>query len=127
MKLRVLLVLALTLATVPALLASDANTKKGITLGTVATVGNTTLQPGDYKVEWQGTGSNVNVNIMQGKKVVASAPATVQNKQSANNAILMKNEGNGAEAIMEIDFHDVALVFQPGAANNNNPPSSSSR
>jgi hypothetical protein len=127
MKVRVLLVLALTLTTVPALLASDANMKKGITLGTVAMVGNTTLQPGDYKVEWQGTGSNVKVDIMQGKRVVASAPATVENKHSANNAILMKNAGNGAESITEIDFHDMALVFAPNQGNNTTQPTSSSR
>jgi hypothetical protein len=32
---------------------------------------------GDYKVRWEGTGSNVEVSIMQGKKVVTKAPARV--------------------------------------------------
>ena len=124
MRLRALLVLALALATVPVLLASDATMKKNITLGTAAQVGSTTLQPGDYKVEWQGTGSNVNVNFMQGSKVVATAPATVEQKESRNNSIQLTNAGgNGAATVREIDWKNIALVFQPGAENPA-PPSS---
>ena len=124
MRLRALLVLALALATVPVLLASDATMKKNITLGTAAQVGSTTLKPGDYRVEWQGTGSNVNVNFMQGSKVVATAPATVEQKESHNNSIqLTTAAGNGAATVREIDWTHIALVFQPGAENPA-PPSS---
>src|SRR5512140_73485 len=128
MRLRALLVLALALATVPMLLASDTksdtNMKKSITLGEAAQVGTTTLQPGDYKVEWQGSGQNVDVKFMQGNKVVASAPATVQTKESRNNSIQLTNQGTGAATVREIDWAHVALVFQPGAENTS--PSSSS-
>jgi hypothetical protein len=129
MRLRALLVLALALATVPVLLASDTksdtNMKKNLTLGTAAQVGTATLQPGDYKVEWQGTGQNVNVKFIQGNKVVATAPATVESKESRNNSIQLTTAGgNGAATVREIDWAHVALVFQPGAENTN-PPSSS--
>ena len=129
MRLRALLVLALALATVPVLLASDSksdtNMRKNITLGEAAQVGTTTLQPGDYKVEWQGTGQNVNVKFMQGNKVVATAPATVQEKESRSNSIELKNEGSGPATVREIDWAHVALVFQPGAENTS--PSTSSK
>ena len=120
MKLRVLLVFALTLATVPAVLGSnksDSN-KKNISLGEAAQIGSTTLQPGDYKVEWQGTGPNVTVNFVQGSKVIATAPATLQNKNSNTTSVFMKDEGNGNKALTEIDWKNTSLVFQPGAMGN---------
>lgn len=123
MKLKGLLVLALTLATVPLLMASE--TKKSITLGEAAQVGTVTLQPGDYKVEWQGTGPNVQVNFLQGNKTVATAPATVANKNTTyDNAIQMKDEGNGAKAVTEIDWSHMALVFQPSGGNASPQPTS---
>lgn len=33
------------------------------------------VPPGDYKVEWAGTGPNVEVKILKGKETVATAPA----------------------------------------------------
>ncbi len=125
MKLRVLLVFALTLATVPAVLGADNTTKKNVTLAETAQVGSTSLKPGDYRVEWQGTGPNVTVNFMQGKKVVASAPATLQNKNSSTTNVMMKDEGN-SKVLTEIDWSHTALVFQPGAmGSSNNTPTSS--
>ena len=35
------------------------------------------LAPGEYQVRWDGTGSNVEVSIMQGKKEVAKTTAKV--------------------------------------------------
>lgn len=127
MRLRALLVLALALATVPVMLASGATTKKNITLGEQAQIGNTTLQPGDYKVEWQGTGSNVTVNFLQGSKVIATVPATVQSKESQNNSIQLKGQANGPQSVKEIDWAHVALVFEPGTTNTNPSPSGSSK
>ena len=129
MKLRVLLVFALTLATVPAVLGSNKsdNNKKSITLGEPAQVGSTTLKPGDYRVEWQGTGPNVTVNFVQGSKVIATAPATIQNKNSNTTNIFMKDEGNGNRALTEIDWKNTALVFQPGAMGNGSSTPSGSR
>jgi len=39
-------------------------------------VGGTQLQPGSYQVEWQGTGSEVQVNFVRDGKTVATVPAT---------------------------------------------------
>ncbi len=125
MKLKGLLIVALALATVPLLLASEKSEKKSITLGETAQVGHATLQPGDYKLEWNGTGQNVNVNFMQRGKVVATAPATVQSKASGNQtSINLKDQGNGSKALTEIDFNNMALVFQPGAGNAGMQPTS---
>ncbi len=40
------------------------------------------LPPGDYKVEWDGTGPNVEVKILKGKETVATAPARLVQTQS---------------------------------------------
>ena len=61
------------------LLASSAfaATKASLQLSNPVMVNGTKLKPGDYKVEWEGTGPNVELSIMQGKNVVAKVPAHV--------------------------------------------------
>jgi hypothetical protein len=39
--------------------------------------GTTALKPGDYKVQWQGNGPNVELSIIQGKNIIAKVPARV--------------------------------------------------
>ena len=52
--------------------AKDRNEGK-FTLSDPATVGSTQLKPGDYKATWEGSGSDVQVKILQGKNVVATS------------------------------------------------------
>jgi len=61
------------------LLASSAfaGTKANLHLNNPTVVNGTTLKPGDYKLEWDGTGPNVDVSIKQGKNVLAKLPAQV--------------------------------------------------
>ncbi|HZQ24439.1 MAG TPA: hypothetical protein VFA89_16745 [Terriglobales bacterium] len=68
-------------------------------------VGNTLLQPGDYKAEWNGTGPNVQVEILHGKKTVATVPAQVieKNQPSPYSDVIVKPNGN-TKTIDEIDF-----------------------
>ena len=75
------LVMALAL-----LLASSAfaATKGSLQIGNPVTVNGTTLKPGDYKVQWEGSGPNVEVSILQGKNVVAKAPAHVVDLPAAS-------------------------------------------
>ncbi len=40
-----------------------------------AQVGTTELAPGNYTLQWQGTGDNVQVKVLQNGKVVATASA----------------------------------------------------
>ena len=59
----------------------------------------TQIQPGDYKVTWEGTGSDVSVSILKGKDVVAKAPAQVKelgNKFGSDAAVLQKRDGASA-------------------------------
>lgn len=61
------------------LLASSAfaATKANLHLSDQTMVNGTKLKAGDYKLEWDGAGPNVEVSIVQGKNVVAKVPAKV--------------------------------------------------
>jgi hypothetical protein len=63
------------------------------------------LAPGEYQLRWDGTGSNVEVSFMQGKKEVAKATAKVVNLGKAydyDSAIL--DHSNGKATVSELRF-----------------------
>src|ERR1700758_690239 len=72
------------------LLASSAlaATKATLQISNPTTVNGTKLKPGEYRVEWEGTGPSVELSIKQGKNVIAKVPAHVVdlNSVSANDA-----------------------------------------
>jgi hypothetical protein len=93
--------------------AKDKNEGK-FTLGDTAEVGSTQLKPGEYKVEWQGSGDAVQVKILQGKKVVATSTAKLveQKKPAATDSVTLDNQ-TSAKILREIDFGNrkESLVF----------------
>jgi hypothetical protein len=54
-----------------------AATKASLTLQNPTIINGTKLKPGDYKLQWDGSGPNVEVSIMQGRTVLAKVPAKV--------------------------------------------------
>jgi hypothetical protein len=70
------------------------------------TVNGQSLQPGDYNLKWDGNGSNVQLSILKGSKVVATTPAQVLSLTSSpnNNAAVLKNNSDGSKALSEIRF-----------------------
>jgi hypothetical protein len=62
------------------------------------------LKPGDYKVEWDGNGPNVELSIMQGKKVVTKVHAHVDDlsKASPADAAVVKNNADGSRSLSEV-------------------------
>jgi hypothetical protein len=108
------LLLAVLLIVVPVI--SFAATKKSITIADPVSVGGTVLKPGDYKVEWDGTGSNVRVKFLQNNKAVATAPATVENKKTGYDGMLdMSGADNATKQLREIDFKDASIRFDQGS------------
>ena len=90
------------------LLASSAfaATKASLTLRQPTNVNGTTLSPGEYKVEWDGAGPQVQVNILQGKKVIATVPAKLVDVSSPydNDAAVVKKNGDGSASLSEARF-----------------------
>jgi len=73
------------------------NMKTTITLSQAATIGSTQLAPGQYKMTWSGTGSDVQVTLSQGKKAVVTVPAqVVQERTGLNSAAVTTDSKTGA-------------------------------
>jgi hypothetical protein len=97
--------------------AKDKNEAK-FTLSDPAVLGSTQLKPGDYKAQWDGTGPEVQVKILKGKEVIATAPAKLIDKQNASgtNAVTF-GTGGSVRSLDQVDFNSgkQSLVFNSGA------------
>jgi hypothetical protein len=98
-----------------ALLASDKEQKKNVAVADQVVLAGKTLQPGHYKVEWQGNGPMVNVNFLQSGRTVLTAPATVAHLQqkAPYDAVVEATKKNGQKTIREIEWNNQreALMF----------------
>jgi hypothetical protein len=102
--------------------AKDKNEAKFTVTDTVL-VGSTQLKPGDYKAQWEGTSPNVEVKILKGKDVVATAPAKlVDNKATLGSNSVTLGPGNGTtKSLDQVDFSNgkQSLVFRNATEANN--------
>jgi len=64
-------------------LAGETNKGK-LHLGDKVIVEGKTVNPGEYTVEWSGTGPTVQVSLVQGKRTVATFPAHVTEQSTRN-------------------------------------------
>ena len=105
------------------LLAKDNSNKHSIKtqISQPATVAGTTLAPGQYKVEWTGTGPAVKAEFKLNGKTVATAPATASElgNGSAQNAVAYQKSSDVSEAITEITGKKKALKFGTEASTGN--------
>lgn len=97
------------------LLASSAfaATKEHLALQNPTMVNGTQLKPGDYKLEWEGTGPDVEVSILQGKKVVTKVPAKVvelKTKAVANSSII--NNADGTPSLAGVHFAGKTMALE---------------
>jgi hypothetical protein len=102
------------------LLASSAFavTKLSLLLNNPVTVNGTTLKPGDYKVQWEGTGPNVELSFLQGKNVVAKTPAHVVELQTPSPqdvALSIKND-SGPNSLAGLRFRGRKFELDLGEA-----------
>jgi len=100
------------------LLASSAfaATKTDLTLMDSAIVSGTKLKPGAYKLQWEGSGPNVEVSILQGKTVVAKVPAKVVDLKvaSLNNAALLTTNSDGTSTLSGARFEGKKFALELG-------------
>ncbi|MGB8063309.1 MAG: hypothetical protein WCF26_15555 [Candidatus Sulfotelmatobacter sp.] len=103
------------------LLASSAFavTKANLSLRHPTNVNGTTLSSGDYKLEWDGTGPDVEVSILQGKKVIAKVPAKLVDVSTPyqNDAAVVKQNGDGSASLAEARFQGKKFKLDIGEAN----------
>jgi hypothetical protein len=102
------------------LLASSAfaGTKANLEISKAVTVNGTTLKPGDYKVQWEGAGPNVELSILKGKNVVAKVPARVVELPTAANgdAAVTRTNGNGDNTLAGLRFEGRKIALELGEA-----------
>ena len=81
----------------------------------VVQIGTTELNPGNYRVKWQGSGPAVEVSFLRNGKTVVTVPATLRTNSDhvTQDSILIEATGTGTSTLKEIDFRNLkqALVF----------------
>lgn len=95
---------------------SFAATKGSMQILDSVTVSGKTLPAGEYSLQWDGTGQNVQLSILKGKKVVATTAAHVVDlsQSSPANEALVKNGGDGNRSLSEIRFEGKKYALQIG-------------
>jgi hypothetical protein len=107
------LILGITLV-----LASSAfaTTKGSLQLDKTVNVNGTQLKAGDYDVQWEGNGPNVELSILRGKNVVAKVPAHVVDLQSAasSDAAITHQNASGPNTLAGLRFHGKKFALELG-------------
>src|ERR1700719_3791950 len=110
--------LALLLAT-SAFAANNVN-KGSFEVFEPLTVSGHQLAPGQYKLHWDGTGSNVELMILSHGKLVATVPAQLLDLSQAepNDATESRTNDDGSQSLTKIDFRGkkYALTFSDESA-----------
>jgi hypothetical protein len=107
-----LLGIALLLAT-----SALASNHASVAFTDAVTVNGTQLPAGDYQMKWEGSGNNVQLSFVQGKKVVATTTARmVDLKQSANDtaAVVQKN-ADGTRSLTQVRLGGKSYAFDIGS------------
>jgi hypothetical protein len=74
------------------------------------------LAPGEYQLRWDGTGSNVEVSFMQGKKEVAKTSAKVVTLDKAyDNDCAILDHASGKVTVSEVRFAGKKYALALGA------------
>jgi len=110
--------------------AGDEN--KGILrLDEKLTVAGTALNPGEYKLEWSGSGPDVQVKVLKGHDTVATFPAhvTEQKVPVKANAYGSDAAADGGKTLTSVYFggKHYALQVEPVAAQNRQGNSTASK
>lgn len=71
-----------------------------------ASVGGTQLKAGSYTVQWDGQGDQVQLQILQGKKAVATVPAHVVkiDHPLRDNSVMVTPNSDGSQVVTRINF-----------------------
>ena len=111
----ILATLALALTT-SAFAASDSH-KSSFEISAAAQVNGTTIPAGEYTAKWEGSGPTVQLSIMQGRKVVATAPAQVVSldRAASDTQAEVRNGTKGERELTALQFAGKKVSLQLGA------------
>jgi hypothetical protein len=100
------------------LLASSAfaASKASLILQNPTTINGAKLKAGEYKLQWDGSGPNVEVSIMQGKTVFAKVPGKVVDLSQAarDSAAVVKRNDDGTTTLAGARFEGKKFALELG-------------
>ena len=108
------LLLGLTLLLATSLFAAN---KGSLQVVDPLIVNGTQIAPGDYTVKWEGAGPTVELNILQGKNVIATVPARLVdlNHTPERNSAMTTVNSDGKKSLNEIRFSGRKYALAIGA------------
>ena len=94
-------------------IAKDKNETR-ISLSDSVQVGTTGLKPGDYTLQWEGNGPDVQVKVLSGKNLVATIPAKLAQSTSGHADAITTRMVSNVKTLDEVDFAGGkrSLVFE---------------
>jgi hypothetical protein len=114
-------ILAIILMMVPVALLAAQKNSGSVTFSETVTVNGTQIPPGDYRVEWKGTGPSVEVTILKAGKVLVSSPATlVTGKNALGDGFETRDGENNSHILNAIDWASLSLRFDQAKAGTTN-------
>ncbi|HEX6503049.1 MAG TPA: hypothetical protein VF011_07345 [Terriglobales bacterium] len=118
--------LVLLLAT--SALAANKPNKGSLDVSEPVTVSGQQLKPGEYKLKWEGTGSDVQVRIWSQGALVATVPAHVTdlNVAERSNGYELRRNDDGSQTLLQVSFggKKYALSFDNASAASGSPAGS---
>ena len=118
MKSKSLLVCAIVLT--PVLAFAKTKDSANVDLDQAVEVAGAQLPSGQYKVTWEGTGSDVTVNFTKDRKIIATAPAKIVSNSRNEQAVETTAAADHTTVLRAIDLKNVTLQFEndaPAAGN----------
>ena len=99
-------------------LARENKNQHSVEIPNAVLVGGNQLEPGNYKVEWQGTGPEIQVNFVRDGKTVATVPGTLKTNDAkvSQDDIMTYTANASIQTLTEIDFsrNKESLIFEQG-------------
>jgi len=112
MKLRSIGMLAALLIMTLSMAMAWPKSKQKLTLPEPTIVGNITLQPGEYTIDWTGTGPDVQVTFSRENKTIAIAQAKLEAAQNREESVITTEaQSPGSCSLVEINFKKSTLRF----------------
>jgi hypothetical protein len=96
--------------------AAFAANKANLQLQNPTVVNGTKLKPGDYKIQWEGSGPNVEVSIMQGKNVIAKMTGKLVDlgRPSQNTGAVTRSNEDGSRSLTGARFEGKKFALELG-------------
>lgn len=94
-----------------------AATKASMDLLHPASISGTQLPAGNYTLQWDSQGDQVQVQILQGKKTVATVPAHVVKVEHPmrDNSVMVTPNGDGSQIVVRINFSKKDFALEPAS------------